>query len=313
MKVDIIPVDVNTYQIRTKSASVLIEFENSIENEIFKGVVDICKSSEIASVSELKDMLTRLNKFSVEEVNLFFNQFSEHNLFDAIIEDNGLSDNSLNAIVSKKIIVIGDSRLSDEIYCELVGQSFRDIHKYTFEKIIKNRSVLQNADFLLVDCMCFNPYGLRVVNEFSIKSNIPWLHIGGVENEKIKLGPIFHGKESGCYECLEKRRISNIDNPAYELGYIDFLMESKLSSRPDTIPYQDFYLNLIVNLSIIEMCRFFEDKNLLPTWRGIISFDLYKYTTTRSELLRNPYCPVCRPLQRTPFSPWLDKGNTKSE
>lgn len=304
-KVDIFQSDVMTYQVRTKSAAMLIEFDDAIKESIFKDIVLFCDSENLTLVSEIKERLMLSGKYPEHEIDAVIEQLNQHELFDAIAEKESSTDIH-NTSENKKIVVIGDGKLSGKIYNLLMEHSFVHIQQLKFEQIIKDESIIKDSDFMLVDCTCFNPLALRIINKTSIANNTPWLHIGGFENEQIKLGPIFFGKESGCYECLERRKMSNLENPKYDQEFVRYLIGTKQSSHSDSIPLEDFHLNFLANWCVIEMFRFFEDKKLLPTWRGIISFDLYKYGVERSELLRNPFCPVCRPLQKNTFSPWLD-------
>jgi len=300
-----------TYQIRTKTAAILIEFSDTSKESIFKDILTICETNQIDSVSEIRESLTKSEKYNILDIETVIDQLSQYELFDAILDNASTTKNSFELIATKKIGVIGDSKLTDKLYNLLVNHAFTNIFQIKFEEIIFNEKILNGFDFMLVDCSCFNPLALRIINKVSITNKSPWLYIGGFENEQIKLGPIFFGKESGCYECLEKRKLSNLENPKYDQEFIRYLIETKQSSYPDSIPLEDFQLNFLANWCVIEMLRFFEDKKLLPTWKGIISFNLYKYEIERSELLRNPFCTTCRPTHENTFSPWLDPKITE--
>lgn len=310
-KVDIFLSGPMTYQIRTKTAAILIEFDDTSKENIFKSILTLCESNLINSVSEIRDSLAKTNQYNIHDIDVVINQLSQYELFDAIIDKASTTNNLFELVLAKKIGVVGDGKLSGKLYNLLIEHAFKNVLLLKFEQVINNENILNGFDFMLVDCSCFNPLALRIINKVAITNNSPWLYIGGFENEQIKLGPIFFGRESGCYECLEKRQLSNLENPQYDQEFIRYLIETKQSSHPDSIPLEDFQLNFLANWCTIEMLRFFEEKKLLPTWKGIISFDQYKYKVERSELLRNPYCTVCRPIQENTFSPWLDPKITE--
>lgn len=223
-KVDIIPAGEMTYQVRTKSAAMLIEFEDVAKENIFKDIVMISGSVKRSSVPIIKDKLIKLDKYAVEDIDIVIDGLVKYNLFDAVIDNSTSSDTLLDLAISKKIIVIGDSGLSEKIHNLLAESSHRDVTRFTFDTIVNNEHIISEAAFLLVDCICFNPYALRIINRVAVENNIPWLHIGGFENEQIKIGPIFYGKESGCYECLERRKISNLETPEYDQDFIKHLI-----------------------------------------------------------------------------------------
>jgi bacteriocin biosynthesis cyclodehydratase domain len=312
-KVDIFTLGHMSYQVRTKSAVMVVEFDNKDKEGIFKDIILLSDEQQVVEANQIIKELINLNKYDVSDIDSVVSQLSEYNFFDLFVDDKNISSISKENVISKDILVVGDGKLSDKMKQLLVDYSFKNVFNLSYSELLEKIETISNMDFMLVDGSCFNPVALKLINKTALANNKPWLYIGGFENEWMKIGPLFYGAESGCYECLEKRKLSNSENPIYDEDYICYLSKLGISSKPDSIPLEDFQLNILANWAVIEMLRFFQEKKLIPTWKNVISLDTYKYKIYKSELLRNPYCPICRPAQKHTFSPWLDPQILDSE
>ena len=65
-------------------------------------------------------------------------------------------------------------------------------------------------------------------------------------------------------------------------------------------------MNMLVNLVVSEVSKYFENWAIPETIGNFVSFNLVTYRTTHHKLLKIPYCESCRPKMEYNLSPWLE-------
>lgn len=208
----------------------------------------------------------------------------------------------------------GDSELANVIntVCEKEKFKFVKIFNYTnneFDKTVYK--VFKEFDFVIVDAHKWSPYHLEIINKIAVELNKPWLYVSGINEISIEVGPLFHGKETGCYNCLIARLKSNNGNPQHLTSYEDHLRDAKIASASIEMPHDNILYALIANFAVYEVIKFIEEWALPVTWQSIVKFNLYNYSSSVHTLLKKPLCNVCKPKLTYNPSPWLDKITLK--
>jgi len=319
---DIFYDDINRcYQIRTKASSYIIEFDNDGKYEIFEHLIKLARKDDYTlqqiadklknqyNDAEVMDVLSNLNEFGllpIEETREMGELNKKESSFTpkvGALESKSLKDLS--------VLILGDSQLSPLIEDTLNKQSFEKIVHRRFEDIPQaNGSTMTNLiapfDFIVLDAVEWNPYYTEELNKAAIEQEKPWMFVGGLEEYKLKIGPIFHGKETGCYNCLIKRMKSNQDHLTYFSAYEKNLREQKKSAKPDRFPYLEAYYGFIANMVLLELTKFFEMWAVPTLWKKFLTINALNYHTEEHHLLKVPFCEVCKPQLEYNPAPWLE-------
>ncbi len=171
--------------------------------------------------------------------------------------------------------------------------------------------MFKKYDFFVVDSVEWNPYYTELINRKALENNKPWLFVGGFEEYLLKVGPIFYGKETGCYNCLIKRIKSNNDYVNYLNGYESYLKAHKKSSKHDDFIYLDVFYDIVANISLLEISKFFEFWSVPVVWKHFITINAINYEMDRHALLKVPFCYVCKPELEYNPSAWLESVTLK--
>lgn len=118
------------------------------------------------------------------------------------------------------------------------------------------KNIVGTYDFIIMDASNWNPYLLSVFNDLMLEQNKPWLLVSGLmDNIHYSIGPIFHGKETGCYDCFESRLMSNDHNSIYTSVYREFLMVEKKFFKKTSV--DDIIEDLIASLIVLEVIKIY--------------------------------------------------------
>tara|TARA_B110000093_G_scaffold180672_1_gene223083 strand:+ start:1387 stop:2355 length:969 start_codon:yes stop_codon:yes gene_type:complete len=302
--------DTNEYQLRTKSTVFSLEFDDLDQEKIFIKICDLVKDRVNHSIEKLRDSLF-----------IYFPNIKQSKVFDVL---DGLSQNDLLplglsstdndgversgfsvSIDEAKIALIGDSQLKIIIAQKAQEHKFNQVTAFEFNEADID-DIFSNNHFVIVDNMKWNPYYLEIINKKALEYNKPWLYVEGIDDGALKLGPLFYGKETGCYNCLISRIKSNQEHVELFNKYEFYLRENKRSSVPDLLSYSDSVLEILANMVLLEVVKFFEGWSLPIVWKRVVKIDLIKYSISKHDLLKKPYCEVCKPELSYNAAPWLE-------
>lgn len=311
------------YQLRTKSTSFSISFDDESKEDVFKDIASLLKDNEEYSLSKLKrklekrhepekimEVLYLLNDNFLLPLELSVKLTEANSSNNPVYIPNNFRNlsNNYQSINICSLLIIGCSPVSKLMVVQAEKMGFKEIKSLSFsgtEKEMENKML--NADFIIVDGNEWSPYHIGLINKLAIKHNKPWLYVGGIEEDAIKVGPIFYGKETGCYNCLISRIKSNHEYPEYFDSYENYLKDNRLSSKPDKglIHFETLH-SVTANIALLETSKFIEGWSISSSWRTIIKFNYYKSEITKHTLLKKPYCKVCKPEIQYNSAPWLE-------
>ena len=190
--------------------------------------------------------------------------------------------------------------------CEIAkGNRCKKVILKSFQSQILKEDI-GNSDFIIVDAYCWSPFHIESINHYALEYNKPWIYIGGLENDSVMIGPIFHGKESGCYKCLINRIKSNNEYSDIFTSYEKYLKDNRIASKPDIIIHDSLIVDLIAALAFIEITKYLEGWAIPSTWRTLLKLNLQSMEMTKHNLLKVPYCEECKPQLEYNVSPWLE-------
>lgn len=308
----------NCYQLRTKTNSYSLEFDDEEKETIFLKIVSHLKQKGNLTLRELKQKVrTKANESTVidvlkilDEYNLLSFEFSKELKYKDDVSEHRYSPN-LKQISDFILCIFGEGELTSKIEKQALIENFKDINVCLYSDDFDIENAVAKSDFLIVDATRWSPFHIDLINKSALKHNIPWLYVGGIEETSIKIGPLFYGKETGCYNCLISRVKSNHEHPTFLTSYEDYLRKNKQSSKPDIIPSNGLIYNIIANLTLLEVVKFIEEWSLPVTWRSILNFNITNLNLTKHKLLRKPFCEVCKPTLEYNPSPWLEAVTLK--
>lgn len=170
--------------------------------------------------------------------------------------------------------------------------------------------ILDKNDFIIVDLNSWNPYYTDFINKKALEKNKPWLLVEGVINEwTYSIGPLFHGKETGCYDCFNRRLLSNDENACYTISYENYLRNERKTSKPGEI--SSLVKDLIASIIILDISKYIGGLYVPDTWRANLLITVNPFTIARHNFLKAPICSTCKPELDYNSSPWFESVTLK--
>ncbi len=308
----------NCFQLRTKTNSYALEFDDQERENIFLEVVAILQKDTSVSLKQLKaklakqysepkviDVLKILDEYELLSVDMSIHLQDDQN-------DTGEyrpSKSDKKQVSDSILSIVGNGELAQALLQTAKSQSFKSSVLYPYNDLQHEHdieSIVNQSDFLIIDGNEWSPYHAELVNKHALKNNKPWLYVAGIEGVSMKIGPLFYGKETGCYHCLIGRIKSNHDYPLFLDSYERHLRDHKIGSKPDILPNADLMYYAIANLTLLEVMKFFQEWSLPVTWRTLLNFDAISFKITQHTLLKKPFCEVCKPSLEYHPAPWLE-------
>lgn len=303
----------NCYQLRTKTNSYALEFDDKEREDIFLNIVSIITKNKDLTLKELKQKVcTKTNTPKVIDVLKILDEyhllsFEVSKELDTKSTNNKYQYSSEIKQTNKFVLAIfGQGNLTSKIESLANLECFKEVKTYLFSDKINIEEAIIQSDFIIVDANEWSPFHIELINQFALQYNKPWLYVGGIEETSIKIGPLFYGKETGCYNCLISRIKSNHEHPAFLTSYENYLKSIKKGAKPDIVPSSDIIYNIIANLTLLEVMKFVEEWSLPVTWRSVINLNITSLNLTKHTLLKKPFCEVCKPTLEYNPSPWLE-------
>ncbi|MFR1275426.1 MAG: TOMM precursor leader peptide-binding protein [Parabacteroides merdae] len=305
--------DNGCYQIRSKTSIFAIVFDEEISEAIFLRIVELSSQEKRFNLQKIRKDLS--GTFEEDKVLSVLNNLREVGL---IPDDTNISTreefSEFRNIRDASLAIIGTGGLTKalKLVCETEKFKTLSVVEYTIKNFEdKILQIFNEHDFVIVDANQWSPYHLEIINETAVKQNKPWLYISGINESNIEIGPLFYGKETGCYNCLISRIKSNHAHPQYLTSYENYLRELKRPSASNDLCHDSIVYSLIANFAIYEAIKFIEGWALPITWQSIVKINLYSYESSIHTLLKKPLCEVCKPNIKYNPAPWLDKITLK--
>lgn len=306
------------YQVRTQSECIILEFDNAEDEKIFKAIVKMYdKSNYLTSeqiINKLRndyqyvhilDVIKGLMNCKVLNSKNFENTSVKVPKIDFPIYYSGQTSN----ITDFRLFFLGSKALESYVKEKAANMGYKSFHSKFFDAGITEQDIdkiIADNDFIIWDISSMNPRMTKYFNQSAIKLNRPWLLVSGmIDFITYSLGPIFHGKETGCYECYEARKNSNDINYAYTKSYNEYLDNNcRFSCRGKTKPIFD---DIAASIIIEDVTKYILGQGVPQMWKQNLFINTEDYTIDKQFVLRTPVCTVCNPDIEYVSSPWLDE------
>lgn len=316
----------NVHQLRTRGVAFAIRFDDEEKKQILEKVIELSKKKKGFSLKQIKKSLTN---FPSEKVDSVLHDLKEGGIVYEYETEGPEKKKSLSAGINmllnggkpketlstdKKVSVFGHGRLLDALKNNLSKDLFKQI-KFTDHakvKLTNSRALeaeIKANDFFIIESDSWNPSFLKKFNKLALKHNKPWLLVFGAFEGQALVGPLFHGKETGCYNCMLSRFKSNIQSFSHFESYESYLEAQNKTSRSDWSP-PGFHA-LVASLVSFEVLKYLTDWDTTEVYGNVVSVN-FQLDVTKHKLLKNPLCKVCKPELEYNISPWLDKVTLSS-
>ncbi len=319
------------FQIRSKNEVIVIDFINDVEKEIFIEIVNLLNENKpLDTVADVKRLLG--SRYQEENILNVLKELKDFKVWkDEIDQSDNLSalnigreqvlfwenseydgaNNCQEKISLAKIALIGNSRISKYLSNKLYDSGFQNIDPFETTALIdadevnqfKQKAVIP-YDFIIVDAENWSPHFLDLFNQAAYELNKPWLLIRGIDNARGSVGPLFFGKNTGCYECFQSRIKSNLEFLPYFNQYEEFLKQNRSESRGSAgpIPFYD----ILSSIAVLEVIKFVSEWTLPTVYKSFLTINMYTYEVKSHPFLKAPVCPVCHPKLDFKLAPWLE-------
>jgi bacteriocin biosynthesis cyclodehydratase domain-containing protein len=304
------------FQIRTKTNSYALDFDDDEKKEVFERLVSLPGDSLaghfntlIAAYDKAKviDVLSSLKDYGL----LPYESLSEVPELNAVCSTEAGPTQALKALDTLNIVVISDGAMGRHLTDTLVQRGATQA-KYLSASLFASfdqgqvDEMMEQTDFFFADASAWNPAALDILNKAALKRKKPWLYIGGVEEYQVKIGPLFLGNETGCYDCLIQRIKSNHGYVPYLNSYEQHLRSNLKSSKPDKFIHLDAYNSIVAEYAFLELTKFVQFWSVPSTWRRVLVINMLNYETQGHDLLKVPFCETCNQQHFYNPSPWLE-------
>lgn len=305
--------DNKLYQVRTKTDTTTIEFTDSEKELIFKDLIRLYDTRDKISFSTIQKLL---NKADYNKLLDVVKELQECGFLDELnFEAEGatvISDiyNEVNhkPVSEMKIAYIGNTDFGNQVKEKSSEYNIEHFVIYSIDELSDEtiESILCNSDFIIVDSLTWNPYKMHIINEKALKHSKPWLLIEGLTfSGKFSIGPIFHGKYTGCYDCYKNRIRSNDEFINFNDSYVKYLETEKASAKPD-LNIQPVVKDMASAIVIADMLKFLYAWYPPETWKCCILINPSNYEVEKHTFIKAPICHVCKPALDYNPAPWLE-------
>jgi thiazole/oxazole-forming peptide maturase SagC family component len=306
---DVIKLPDGGYELISGHSIFKVGFNDATEQAMFDTLVEYRTKSN-------KDTVRRLLKLHSKESVLSF--FSKLKAAGLVLYDNDddlkvgktyersvAQRHELENVAKKSIAIISTSNIS------IILKQF-DIFAnsviFDAKKLIndsKLEDIIAKSDFFVVDACSYNPLLVETINAFAIALNKPWLLIQAIYDRDGHIGPIFYGKDTGCYHCFRQRLRSNVNGLDSFDRYAQWLDDNNKFSQLALQPSNSFY-TYIASIAAIEVEKFLVGREIPQSYGYLLSADPRNYNVEQHRLFKVPFCEVCNDNFEYRKAPWLD-------
>jgi|GEM_PF-2030917 bacteriocin biosynthesis cyclodehydratase domain-containing protein len=323
----------NIYQIRNGIDVISAEFNNDEERQIFEIIITELKKPK---PQKLENIVNNLYKSHAKEK--VYNVINQLNDFDLLEDDslyeifNGnldaqLSFWSLNSgapnaisaqetqerIKNTKLLLLGTGVFLNLIENKAKLSGFENITIVKISSELNEDEIISSvkqSDFFIYDADEWNPFYLELVNKTAVENNKPWILFNGVQNLKASVGPLFVGRETGCYHCLLNRIKSNIEFLPYFNEYEKHLLKDRQSGQRQGAPIVLY--DIAASICMLEALKYITEWTIPILYKNFITINAMGLETKIHPFLKAPVCDVCTPNLEFNSAPWLEPVTLKN-
>lgn len=313
------------YQVRTKSDVIVIEFVDKEKEAVFLALLDMYGEEDFYTFKQLREKLGK--NYSYAKIIDVVQELFDCNI---LTDDNFEPGPDLHAKRNEYSYLYNDKNTKDlaELTIGYIGEvSFGRLlkekatsYEYKGFNILSNDDTISKAilsdfvrknDFIIFDASEWNPYLAEVMNEECLKADRPWLYVDGpIDLVNYAIGPLFHGKDTGCYACYRNRVMSNDEFCSFSESYEKYLKENKKKSKSGVV--NNLVKDILSSIIVMEVSKYVGGWYPPETWRATLVFNTQNYQLVKHSFLKAPICYTCKPELDYNPSPWLESITLKT-
>lgn len=315
----------NIYQIRTKQDVIVIEFSDEKKEDIFKAIIDLYEKEDFYTFKQLQkkiaiqypyekfiDVVQELLNCSVLNTNNF--EKNCDNVFQPQDSPKWIHK-EIQDLNSLTLGFIGDKVFGKKVKEKALLQGYNKCNLLETGpnlNIDEVYSIFDICNFVIVDLSNWNPLLIEKINEYALSKNYPWFLIEGlIDPINFSIGPIFYGRETGCYECYSSRLRSNDEFVTYNQSYERYLRLNNRYAKPDEVSI--LIKDLAATIIIIDISKFIGGWYVSETWRATLVLNTSNFNIIKHDFLKAPYCVKCKPELDYNQFPWFDSVTLKEK
>lgn len=307
----------NCYQVRTKTNCFVLDFEDDEKKQVFERLIQMQKES-------LPKIFQTLNQeFDTAKVINVLSDLRDCGLLppeelanvpelagEEACDING-GRGELKALEDLNVLILSDGQIGKRLSDVLKSHGMKQVNTISadlFASLTETQvdDAISAIDFCFADASAWNPMAIELLNKAALKHNKPWLHIGGLEEYTLKIGPLFLGNETGCYDCFIKRVKSNHSYIQHFNSYEQYLKNNGKSAKADQFIHLESYNDILANMAYLELTRFVQMWTVPTTWKKLITINALDFDIQSHDLLKVPFCETCNSNHFYNPSPWLE-------
>lgn len=313
------------YQVRTKNDILVIEFSDKEKDLIFQEILDRYDKEDFCTFKMLRKVL--VPKYSYEKVLDVISHLqecallntenfeAEENIFPAEVPmmDPIWVDKEFKDLSALHIGHIGEKEFAQIIKEKAELYDYKYFHFLEMTDELQDQEMVrlfENSDFVIVDLLLWNPYRMERINRIALDTKKPWLLVEGlVDMTNFSVGPIFHGKETGCYACYSRRLRANDEYFVYNVAYANYLQDRRQCAKPDKISV--LVKEWMASVVVLDISKYIGGWYVPETWRNSLIFNTQNYMVAKQPFLKAPICTECKPELDYNPSPWFESVTLK--
>lgn len=313
----------NVCQIRNGKDLALINLTNKEEKDIFEKLLTRYKYKSTDSLEELCGKYSKDKVYSIVSKLNDYGLFEDQELYKTFDKDLDLQlrfwslkscmPHSISAqetqkrIKNSKLLLLGNGVSLDLLESKSKLSGFENITKITLSSKLDETTLtknIENSDFIIFDNNEHNPYFLEFLNQVAFRNDKPWILFNGVDSLKASIGPLFKGKETGCYKCFMSRLKSNMAFLPYFEEFEKYLISRKKTAASQGAPMVLY--DMAASICVLEAEKYLTDWAIPMLYKNYLTINVLGLETKLHPFLKSPVCEVCTPQSDFNPAPWLE-------
>lgn len=318
-------------QVRSKSSVMAIEFAGEEEREIFEESLSYLRERGAASAEKLIDRLAR--RYDRDKVCFVVNELRDY----GIVEEHALrsrfnsklreqlnfwsqasaypgakpADEIQEAIKETRLGLAGTGNLLSLLAEKARLSGFARVSQFETATTADWEKIVREQDFLIVAADDWDPNFLEKFNQLAAGAGKPWILVRGMDGSTASVGPLFVGRDTGCYHCLSSRQKSNMEHLPYFKAYEAYLKSQGRAARSEGGPMAAY--DFMASVAVLEAVKYLTGWAVPAIYGAYITLDIFDYDLQTHPFLRSPVCPVCKPELDFSPAPWLEPISINSK
>lgn len=180
-----------------------------------------------------------------------------------------------------------------------IAEEFEDDETFT----VSDRSVeelVAASDFVVYASEQMNPEIEDLLNETALAEETPWMIVQRLGYDGL-VGPTFFPGETACYECFEKRKLSNVVSMENYQAFVEACRDNDVDPATETLPE---FNRMLGGFAAMDLRHLF-NHGVGYTAGRVVATNSINLEMHADRVLKIPRCDVCGPAPTEKTSPFI--------